>query len=208
GWGSRVDPPAAAVRGHASSSRPGLDRRAALFARSARRGPTTPPARAPPPLRVGLDRAPYRRPGLRVPQLRRGMSARAAAFAGLRVVLVAAFNPRYHRSGRALARALTELGCEVRPCEERLRGLNAVLRRPLATRLGALAGAPCVRGITRPRARAGRPGARRAGPGRVGPGVAERARVRRRLRAGALESHRRPEHPPAFRGGGRPSPLR
>jgi len=66
------------------------------------------------------------------------MSARAAAFAGLRVVLVAAFNPRYHRSGRALARALTELGCEVRPCEERLRGLNAVLRRPLATRLGAL----------------------------------------------------------------------
>src|SRR5206468_3065662 len=58
GWGSRVDPPAAAVRGHASSSRPGLDRRAALFARSARRGPTTPPARAPPPLRVGLDRAP------------------------------------------------------------------------------------------------------------------------------------------------------
>src|SRR5438093_1205009 len=79
-----------------------------------------------------------RRPGVRVPQLRRGMSARAAAFAGLRVVLVAAFNPRYHRSGRALARALTELGCEVSPCEERLRGLNAVLRRPLATRLGAL----------------------------------------------------------------------
>src|SRR2546422_2495870 len=65
------------------------------------------------------------------------MSAHAAAFAGLRVVLVAAFNPRYHRSGRALGRALTELGCEVRQCEERLRGLNAVLRRPLAARLGA-----------------------------------------------------------------------
>jgi len=65
------------------------------------------------------------------------MSAHGAAFAGLRVVLVAAFNPRYHRSGRALARALSELGCEVRQCEERLRGLNAVLRRPLAARLGA-----------------------------------------------------------------------
>src|SRR2546422_5470585 len=65
------------------------------------------------------------------------MSAHAAAFAGLRVVLVAAFNPRYHRSGRALGRALTELGWEVRQCEERLRGLNAVLRRPLAARLGA-----------------------------------------------------------------------
>src|SRR5437773_9164366 len=65
------------------------------------------------------------------------MSAHAAAFAGLRVVLVAAFNPRYHRSGRALAQALSELGCEVRQCEERLRGLNAVLRRPLAARLGA-----------------------------------------------------------------------
>src|SRR6266568_1945604 len=67
----------------------------------------------------------------------------AGPFAGLRVVLVAAFNPRYHRSGLALAAALAELGCEVRRCEERLRGLNAVLRRPLAARLGAaLARAP------------------------------------------------------------------
>jgi spore maturation protein CgeB len=64
-------------------------------------------------------------------------------FAGLRVTLVAAFNPRYHRSGLALAAALAELGCEVQRCEERLRGLNAVLRRPLAARLGAgLARAP------------------------------------------------------------------
>jgi spore maturation protein CgeB len=66
------------------------------------------------------------------------MSARSAPFAGLRVVLVAAFNPRYHRSGLALAGALAELGCEVRRCEERLRGLNAVWRRPLGPRLGAL----------------------------------------------------------------------
>src|SRR5947209_18524096 len=67
----------------------------------------------------------------------------ARPFAGLRVTLVAAFNPRYHRSGLALAAALAELGCEVRRCEERLRGLNAVLRRPLAARLGAaLARAP------------------------------------------------------------------
>ena len=62
----------------------------------------------------------------------------ARPFAGLRVVLVAAFNPRYHRSGLALAAALQELGCEVRCCEERLRGLNALLRRPLTERLRAL----------------------------------------------------------------------
>src|SRR5216117_1004934 len=97
------------------------------------------------------------------------------------------------------------------PCRDARRVPHVRLRPrvpPAPRRRRALAGAPCVRGITRPRARAGRPGARRAGPGRVGPGVAERARVRRRLRAGALGSHRRPEHPPAFRGGGRPSPLR
>ena len=62
----------------------------------------------------------------------------ARPFTGLRVTLVAAFNPRYHRSGLALARALAEVGCEVRRCEERLRGLNAVLRRPLGARLGGL----------------------------------------------------------------------
>lgn len=56
-------------------------------------------------------------------------------FAGLRVVLVAAFNRRYHRSGLALAAALEALGCEVRRCEERRRGWNALLRRSLATRL-------------------------------------------------------------------------
>ena len=61
-------------------------------------------------------------------------------FAGLRVVLVAAFNRRYHRSGFALAAALEALGCEVRRCEERRRGLNAILGRPLTARLGALLG--------------------------------------------------------------------
>lgn len=62
----------------------------------------------------------------------------SAPFTGLRVILVAAFNRRYHRSGLALAAALAALGCDVRRCEERLRGLNALLRRPLAARLAAL----------------------------------------------------------------------
>jgi spore maturation protein CgeB len=59
------------------------------------------------------------------------------AFAGLRVVLVAAFNRRYHRSGLSIASALTSLGCELRTCEERRRGWNAVFRRSLADRLAA-----------------------------------------------------------------------
>ena len=58
-------------------------------------------------------------------------------FAGLRVGLVAAFNRRYHRSGLSLAAALTSLGCEVTRYEERERGWNAILRRPLARRLAA-----------------------------------------------------------------------
>ncbi len=62
----------------------------------------------------------------------------ARPFAGLRVVLVAAFNRRYHRSGLALAAGLEALGCEVRRCEERLRGLNSIVRRPLAARLERL----------------------------------------------------------------------
>src|SRR2546425_9043182 len=61
----------------------------------------------------------------------------APAFTGLRGVLVAAFNRRYHRSGLALAAALEGLGCEVRRCEERRRGWNALLGRSLATRLAA-----------------------------------------------------------------------
>jgi spore maturation protein CgeB len=62
----------------------------------------------------------------------------ARPFAGLRVVLVAAFNRRYHRSGLSLATALESLGCEVTRLEERQRGWNAILRRPVAQRLGAL----------------------------------------------------------------------
>jgi spore maturation protein CgeB len=62
----------------------------------------------------------------------------ARPFAGLRVVLVAAFNRRYHRSGFALAAALESLGCDVRRCEERLRGLNTILRRPLVARLATV----------------------------------------------------------------------
>ena len=65
------------------------------------------------------------------------MTARPPPFAGLRVVLVAAFNRRYHRSGPALAAGLAALGCEVRRCEERRRGWNAVFGRSLATRLAA-----------------------------------------------------------------------
>jgi spore maturation protein CgeB len=61
----------------------------------------------------------------------------ARPFAGLRVVLVAAFNRRYHRSGLALGAALEALGCEVHRCEERRRGWNAIFGRSLATRLGA-----------------------------------------------------------------------
>ena len=59
------------------------------------------------------------------------------SFAGLRVVLVAAFNRRYHRSGLALAAALEALGCEVRRCEERGRGWSALFRRSLSGRLAA-----------------------------------------------------------------------
>jgi len=61
----------------------------------------------------------------------------ARAFTGLRVVLVAAFNRRYHRSGLALAAALEGLGCEVRRCEERRRGWNALFGRTLPARLAA-----------------------------------------------------------------------
>lgn len=61
----------------------------------------------------------------------------ARPFTGLRVLLVAAFNRRYHRSALSLASALESLGCDVKRCEERLRGLNRILRRPLAVRLAA-----------------------------------------------------------------------
>ena len=58
-------------------------------------------------------------------------------FGGLRVVLVAGFNRRYHRSGLAIAAALDALGCDVHRCEERPVRWNAILGRSLTRRLGA-----------------------------------------------------------------------
>jgi len=51
------------------------------------------------------------------------------------VLLVAKFNRRYHHSGGALLAALTALGCEAAVCDERTRGLDALLRRSLEQRL-------------------------------------------------------------------------
>lgn len=56
-------------------------------------------------------------------------------FAGLRVVLVAKFNERYHRTGGAISAALEALGCEVARCEERTRGFDRLLARSLRRRL-------------------------------------------------------------------------
>lgn len=60
-----------------------------------------------------------------------------AHFSGARVVLVARFNARYHRTGGALRAALASLGCEVAAVEERTRGLHSVLGRDLGSRLAA-----------------------------------------------------------------------
>ncbi|PYP00114.1 MAG: hypothetical protein DMD61_05355 [Gemmatimonadetes bacterium] len=121
----RVGAPAAVQASEARGLTGGLPR----AARSA------PPARAPAALRVRLGRTAHRSPPVRVPQLCRGMTPRP--FTGLRVLLVAAFNRRYHRSALSLASALKSLGCEVQRCEERWRGVNRILRRPLAGRLAA-----------------------------------------------------------------------
>ncbi|NOT08814.1 MAG: glycosyltransferase [Gemmatimonadales bacterium] len=59
----------------------------------------------------------------------------ASAHTGARVLLVAKFNARYHRTGGALRDALTRLGCEVATVEERTRGLDALLHRSLQGRL-------------------------------------------------------------------------
>lgn len=59
------------------------------------------------------------------------------ALAGLRVVLVAKFNERYHRTGGAIARALGALGAEVATCEERTTGWDRFVGRSLERRLGA-----------------------------------------------------------------------
>src|SRR5581483_6939159 len=132
--GTRLDPAPQALRRNASARGPRVDRRAARRrGRTGRRAPAL-PVRPPAAVPVRLDRAGDRRAGVRVPQLRRGTTA---PFAGLRVALVAAFNRRYHRSGLALAAALASLGCEVRRCEERRRGLAAVWSRSLVARLAA-----------------------------------------------------------------------
>jgi spore maturation protein CgeB len=54
---------------------------------------------------------------------------------GARVLLVAKFNQRYHRTGCALRDTLAAMGCEVASVEERTRGLDALLRRSLPARL-------------------------------------------------------------------------
>ena len=59
------------------------------------------------------------------------------AHSGARLLLVARFNQRYHRTGGALREALTSLGCEVRTVEERSRGLDPLLGRSLEKRLAA-----------------------------------------------------------------------
>src|SRR5207247_778274 len=133
--GAVLDAAAAPVHGLPPAGGRGVDRGAPRRRGGAGRGPPAPQARPPPALSGRLSRAADRRPPLRIPQLRGGMTARA--FTGLRVVLVAAFNRRYHRSGLALAAALEGLGCEVRRCEERRRGWNALFGRSLPARLAA-----------------------------------------------------------------------
>lgn len=60
-----------------------------------------------------------------------------SAHSGIRLLLVAKFNQRYHRTGPALRDALVGLGCSVVTVEERTRGLDKLLRRPLERRLSA-----------------------------------------------------------------------
>jgi spore maturation protein CgeB len=59
-------------------------------------------------------------------------------FAGLRVVLVAAFNQRYHHTGLAIAAALERLGCEVTRRDDRPRGLEQAWPRPIEKRVAAV----------------------------------------------------------------------
>lgn len=59
------------------------------------------------------------------------------SFAGLRVLLVARFNRRYHHTGFGIAAGLESLGAEVSRLDLRPRGLDALLGRSLAARLRA-----------------------------------------------------------------------
>ena len=56
-------------------------------------------------------------------------------YSGIRLLLVAKFNLRYHRTGVALRDALRAMGCDVAWVEERTRGWDALLRRSLPRRL-------------------------------------------------------------------------
>ncbi|MEZ4586419.1 MAG: glycosyltransferase [Gemmatimonadales bacterium] len=65
----------------------------------------------------------------------------SSPFAGLRVVLVAKFNRRYHQPGLGIAAGRAQLGCEVRRVEVRERGLARLLGASLPGRLaGAVRG--------------------------------------------------------------------
>jgi spore maturation protein CgeB len=54
---------------------------------------------------------------------------------GIRLLLVAKFNQRYHRTGPALRDTLAAMGCGVVGVDERTRGFDALLRRSLERRL-------------------------------------------------------------------------
>jgi spore maturation protein CgeB len=59
------------------------------------------------------------------------------AHSGARLLLVAKFNQRYHRTGCALRDTLTAMGTQVVAVEERTRGLDALFGRRLESRLQA-----------------------------------------------------------------------
>lgn len=59
------------------------------------------------------------------------------AHSGIRLLLVAKFNPRYHRTGLALRDTLSAMGCTVTTVEARTRGLDRLLGRSLERRLAA-----------------------------------------------------------------------
>ena len=67
-----------------------------------------------------------------LPELRRGVSR---PFAGLRILLVASFNRRYHQIGFDMARALRNLGCAVARQEDGPRWIYSIWNVPLERRL-------------------------------------------------------------------------
>ena len=58
-------------------------------------------------------------------------------YSGVRLLLVAKFNLRYHRTGIALRDALRVMGCELACIEERTRGWDSLFRRSLPRRLAS-----------------------------------------------------------------------